>query len=152
MSDNFLKIAPLRVNYVPDAEAVRQTTALLKSLLPKADKVASREWSGIQFVDQGCFFEHVSCPECGSELNLDWWHECMNSRWNESSKCFLSLDVKTPCCGCETTLNDLRYDWPAAFSRCILEVMNPGRDLSHEEIDQIETTIGCPVRKVLARY
>ena len=137
MSDNFLKIAPSAVGYIPDPESVRRTTALLKSMLPKADEVAFREWTGIQFVDQGCFFERVSCLQCGRELELDWWHEQMGSKWNESAKCFETLDVKPPCCGRQTSLNDLKYEWPAAFSRCILEVVNPGRDLNEEELRQI---------------
>ncbi len=152
MSDNFLKITPSRVDFVPDPECVQRTASLLKSLLPNAKEVAFRHWSGVQFIDQGCFFERLFCPQCGSEVDLDWWHERMSEKWSEGSKCFKSLDIKTPCCGCETTLNDLRYDWPAAFGRCAVEVMNPGRDINHEEIEQIEATIGCPVRKVLARY
>jgi hypothetical protein len=121
MSDHYLKIAPLRVDYIPDAESVRRSTSLLKSLLPNADEVAFRQWSGIQFIDQGCFFERVCCPRCGRDLDLDWWHERMSSKWKEESKSFVSLDIRTPCCESETTLNDLSYDWPAAFGLCILK-------------------------------
>lgn len=152
MSDNYLKIAPSQVDYVPNAESVRQSTVLLKSLLPTADAVTFHQWNGIQFIDQGCFFERVSCPACGEVLDMDWWHERMSSKWNDVPKRFETLDIQTPCCGFETSLNDLKYEWPAAFGLCILEVVNPGRDLSDEELLRIQATFGCPVRKVLARY
>jgi hypothetical protein len=152
MSDNFLRIIPVDVDCVPDAESVRLSTSLPESLLPKSDRIAFKKWTGVQFVDQGRLFERVSCPKCEGELDLDWWGDRMSSKWNENSKQFESLDVETPCCLFKTSLNDLKYDRPAAFARCPLEVTNPNRDLTDEESRRIEGTMGCPVRKILARY
>jgi hypothetical protein len=152
MSDNFLRIVPADVDCVPGAESVRLSTSLLESLLPKSDRIAFKEWTGMQFVDQGGLFERVSCPNCERQLDLDWWGDRMNSKWNKKSKQFGSLDIETPCCLFKTSLNDLKYDWPAAFARCALEVTNPNRDLSDEELRRIEGTMGRPVRKILARY
>jgi hypothetical protein len=152
MSEDFLKIVPANLHHVPDSDAVRVSTTLLKSFFPNSGKITFKQWEGVQFVDQGCYFERVSCPNCESTLDLDWWGDLMSSKWNEKSKRFESLDIETPCCTFKTSLNDLKYEMPAAFGRCTLEVMSPNRDLNNEELRQIERAMGCPVRKILARY
>jgi hypothetical protein len=67
---------------------------------------------------------------------------------------FVALQVIVPCCHIQTTLNDLRYKWPAGFARFIMEVRNPGRSeaLTEEEIRQLEHLLGCKLRQVLAHY
>ncbi len=68
-------------------------------------------------------------------MDLDWWHERMSSKWKEESKSFESLDIKTPCCESDTTLNDFRYDWAAAFGLCILEVFKSFQEVLLKEFD-----------------
>jgi hypothetical protein len=36
------------------------------------------------------------------------------------------LDASMPCCGGSTSLNALRFDWPAGFARFVLEARNAG--------------------------
>lgn len=71
-----------------------------------------------------------------------------------SQHAFATLEVVVPCCQTGTTLNDLRYFWPAGFSRFVAEVRNPGRGemLTGEEIRQLEQILGCELRQVLAHY
>lgn len=47
---------------------------------------------------------------------------------------FANLMIVMPCCDGVTSLNSLRYEWPAGFARFILQAMNPGiEDLTGEQ-------------------
>ena len=63
---------------------------------------------------------------------------------------FGDLVVETPCCGLQTSLNDLHYIWPAAFGRFVLEAMNPNiGDTTAEQERALSDALGLPLRKVL---
>lgn len=107
-------------------------------------------WDEIEFVDQGANFEIVSCPCCGRELDVTWWGGQMSLSYQASH--FRDRAVETPCCGCQTDLNDLRYSWPAGFARFMLEFPNLEGDLSDEDLSLISNALAAQLRKIWARY
>jgi hypothetical protein len=120
----------------------------LKSWLPSAGAVTSEISEETRFIDPGANFERVGCPFCGSDLS-GWWEDAMERAGTGG---FSDLAVVVPCCQTRTTLNDLRYEWPAGFARFVVKVQNPGRgaELTSEEIQQLEKLLGCELRQVLA--
>jgi hypothetical protein len=66
---------------------------------------------------------------------------------------FTNLAVTTPCCGAETSLNDLGYDWPAGFAQVELSVLSPQRGwLEDAELAEVEAELGHPLKQVMAHY
>ncbi|TPJ22771.1 hypothetical protein [Mesorhizobium sp. B2-7-2] len=97
------------------------------------------------FFDAGANTESVYCAFGGSELE-DWWGNAMDQA---AVSDFSDLAIVTPCCSKSTSLNDLRYVWPAAFGMCSLTVVNPGATtLCAEERRRIEQAIGSPLKVI----
>jgi hypothetical protein len=123
MSDFFLRLIPPSPETVPPEAARRGALTAARRLLPGADEVRELIHEQIEFVDAGCHFEKLYCPSCRSEVAQAWWLEQMD-RAHEGR--FQDLGVRPPCCGAETSLNELQYDWPQGFARYVLEIRNPG--------------------------
>ena len=149
MSENLLKLIPHDPQFVPAATPREVATVLLRMLFLHADGVSARETAAVEFIDQGGNFEGVACPRCGAALDVDWWGDAVDAAFEG---CFADLDVTLPCCSATCSLNDLRYEMPAGFSRFVLEARNPGRDLTDAEVEALERALGCRLRRVWARY
>ena len=65
---------------------------------------------------------------------------------------FIDLEIVVSCCKSNTYLNELRYEWPAGFARFSIEIVNPNRNFSDEELQGIETILDTKLRKILAHY
>jgi hypothetical protein len=150
VSDDFLRIISANPRFTPSAGAQGAALQLLRSWLPSADGITSALSEETQFVDPGANFERIECPFCGGDL-FNWWQGAMDEA---SAHGFAALEVVVPCCQAETTLNDLRYEWPAGFARFVAEVRNPrrGATLTRDEIQQLELLLGCELRQVMAHY
>lgn len=150
MSDDFLRIIPADPQFTPSDGAQAATLQRLRSWLTSADSITAELHEETQFVDPGGNLERVECPFCGGDL-FGWWQDAMGEA---GANGFAALDVVVPCCHVKTTLNDLRYEWPAGFARFIVAVRNPGRGeaLAEEEVRQLEHLLGCKLRQVLAHY
>ena len=124
----------------------------------------------IQFIDNGGNWQEVRCPRCKAVLADDWWTQAMDRAHGTK---FAELSVKLPCCGWDSNLNDLEYDWPAGFARFSISVKNPVRidqssvvqidekvarmnftmlDPDENLLARVGAALGCPVRKVRAHY
>ena len=150
MSDNYLILIPTDPVFVPPAEAQEQAHKLLARSAPRANEVTHNTYDETTFIDQGANFERVICPFCEEGISKEWWHGAMDSASNTH---FADLAIVTPCCKRPTTLNDLRYDWPAGFSRFDLRALNP--DIPDVPVDihhKMETVLGCKLRRIWAHY
>lgn len=118
--------------------------------LPGAEAVDVIVSDEICFVDQGEYFQKVSCPRCKAELSIDWWKAEMNRSFESK---FEQMNVVTPCCALETSLNDLDYQFPAGFSRCRLEARHPKqREVPLEQLRELEQTLETPLRQIFCHY
>lgn len=150
MSDNLLRLIPTEPTWRPDSEASQRAVATLSALVPDADSVKAELHDRVTFIDPGANFERLSCPACQAELDMDWWSGQMTLAGDTG---FTNLNVTTPCCHADTSLNDLTYDWPAGFARADLSVINPQRGwLDAAELDQVTVELGHPLRQVMAHY
>lgn len=96
-----------------------------------------------EFFDCGSNFANVFCPACGTDI-LEWWRKPIDDWWNSADR--RNLSIVTPCCGQATTFNDLDYNWPQGMACVAITLMNPESDLEPEEREQVEATLGLPVR------
>ena len=151
MSDRTLRLIPTDPAYVPDTGAADKARKLLASFVPDAPQVTIDLRDEVSFIDQGANFESVSCPSCGTALDLDWWQGALEKAM--ATQC-TDLSVSPSCCGKRTSLNDLRYVKPAGFARFSLEAMNPNRDqdLDSKQLQQLESLLGCKLRQIWAHY
>jgi hypothetical protein len=137
MSDIVVRVIPPDPQRVPSESERALCLALLRQRLPGADAIRETLTAKVRFVDAGDNFHEITCPACGKHVELDDWAEAM---MRSSGADFENLAAKFPCCGKETSLNDLRYDWPQGFARWDLEVRNPG--LSREDFAGIAEELG----------
>jgi hypothetical protein len=100
-----------------------------------------------QFVDCGENFERAICPACGGDPGLDWLGTLY-----EGNGLRLAV-VELPCCGTRAHPNEVRFEWPCGFARFQIAARDPSvAQLSGEQLHQIASALGLPVRQVLQRY
>lgn len=149
VSDNFLRLIPSDPEWTPEVSP-DGALELLTRLVPDAESVNVEIRDGVEFFDSGGNFVGLRCPLCNAQLDQAWWAAKMATA---AASGFADLHVDTPCCGAQTSLNELRYDWPAGFARFVIELLNPGRSwLDASELSLVAAAIGCPVRQVMAHY
>jgi hypothetical protein len=148
MSDIWLRIIPSDPKYVPPAAAAREAEASFRGMVRGAEQVAGRHAGTIEFVDCGSNLESARCPACGQDLlEDDSWQGLMDEA---SESGFAKLSVVAPCCGTNISLNDVKYDWPCGFASFVLEAMNPGGELTEQQVAELASKLGCAVRVVRA--
>jgi hypothetical protein len=150
MSDTYLRLIPNDPYYIPPKQAHSVAQEKLSQLIPKATEVTVAVYDTAQFVDQGRYFESVSCPYCGKDLN-GWWQKAMDIAYKTQ---FDNLAVTLPCCYKQTSLNELNYQMQAGFARFVLSVLGPqlDSDLTESELEPIERLLNCKIRQIWARY
>jgi len=145
MSDNWLRYVPTDPQFQPSASAAKVAEALLLSFLPQAEKVRSEFTENVGFIDPGANWAGVLCPLCGADAE-SWWGNAMST---SAETDFTNLAVRAPCCHTTASLNELRYVWPAAFGRYVLEAMNPNvQGLSEQQSELLSSALGCSVREI----
>lgn len=146
MSDFVIRIIPTDPYYKSNERSLQRARDLLEDKID-CDLIRIRSFEKTSFIDCGGNLHRISCPKCGKEVGFDWWGEQMSKAYANS---FVSLDVCLPCCNKEASLNDLVYDFQCGFACCVLEVLNPRVEISHELLDQIEKIISSSVRIINA--
>jgi hypothetical protein len=159
----YLSLIPEQPSYVPPADAQSRAVDAFRAFLTKKEpfqiKVAHRRDEAnveikvevsedIQFVDPGVNLESVSCPSCGAEIGFTLWKQWMDRSYEGK---FIDRSITTPCCGHETDLNALRYDWPAGFARFALRAINPDIEnglLPADRLSVLEEILGCKLRQI----
>ncbi|MBA3874542.1 MAG: hypothetical protein H0X30_35885 [Anaerolineae bacterium] len=144
MTDNFLILIPTDPQYIPSPDRAQAANDYLLSVLT-ADDIVWMSSDTVTFVDQGMNFERVICPICGTELAIPDWQQMMDAAYAAH---FSDLAITMPCCGANSSLNDLHYEWPAGFASFSLEAFNPVADLNDQQLQTVAEILGCPVRKI----
>lgn len=149
MSDTFFRYVPVDRHFQPTQANADAASAYLASVLQTF--VTQTFHDDIIFIDAGENWDGVSCPICGTDLEVEWWSDSMSEAHNSH---FALLDVVVPCCGAQTSLDKLRYSFPVAFGRFELEADNPNcytLTESPEQFAQLEKLLGCDLQEVIAR-
>jgi hypothetical protein len=145
MSDNWLRYVPVDPYFQPLPDSAAAAEAMLRQFLPQAEAVSSRFHATVTFVDPGANWSGVECPACGTDAE-PWFGDALSAAAESG---FATLDLTAPCCGTAVSLNDLRYPWPAAFGRYVLEAMNPGvAALTPDQLARLGAVVGRALREI----
>jgi len=147
MSFSYLKIIPNDPTYVPDQLSQDKAKNFLSDIYKGVIKLEATE--NIEFIDQGDGFESVSCNKCGKEIDIEYWQEAMNSSYEQH---FKNLSFIAPCCGNQSSLNDLNYKAPAGFAKFVIRIRDAYEDLAEKELQLLEEVLGTELRIVWAHY
>jgi hypothetical protein len=121
--------------------------AALREEFPNVDAKAGVLQS-VEFVDPGENFECVKCSRCGEEIT-DWTMQEIDRACEGG---FQGLNVRTPCCSLETSLNDLSFIWPAGFARFRIEFWNSNLgQVRPQVVRKVEKALGCQLRQIWDR-
>lgn len=146
MSDYIVKIIPIDCTYSITNEQSNRILKFIKSKV-KADDVKTFVYETPVFVDCGSNLKTISCPHCGKGLDFSWWGESMDTASEDN---FKELSVIMPCCGKESTLNDLLYDFPCGFACIEFDIFNPSTNFDNKTLSIIMDLLGNPIRMVHA--
>lgn len=152
-----LSVIPTDHLWQPSASAAASAEETVRNLDPHADAVVVEWHVRVMFVDCGGNWEGVRCPKCNQGIE-DWFSEQATVATDETE--LRELGVVTPCCNTSTTLNDLKFSWPAGFASFAIRVETPSRAwdnptapwFTDAEVQMVEAALGTPVRQVLAHY
>ena len=152
MSDSWIVVIPADPEYLPDESCNSQLYRTLSQLAPNAEDIRVEANGGaLRFFDCGENFETVRCARCGKELETEAWSDWMGSDYGTGPGFVLSTR-RMACCGVDTTLNDLDYDWPQGFAMYGISVKNHDRaPLSNMEVASLSRALGSPAR-IIYRY
>lgn len=147
MSDNWIIVVPEEPLFMPLPDDQQKAVTLFWSIAPTADEIKVVATQEVRFIDCGGNFESVFCPDCGGELDVEWWQDAMSEAFDAG---FSLKEVTLPCCGVSHSLAALRYVWSQAFARFSIDATNAQiADLSDDQMRSFESILGCRVRKVL---
>lgn len=153
MSDDVLSIIPTDPYWQPDQDAADHAAALAADLSPgvpdDADVEIDVTWhETLAVVDCGANLEKIGCPLCGASIDTAWWGELLEAHCDDG---FTTLEIQVPCCGGQTSLDALDYDWPCGFARFEIAIWNPARVwFDDDELAAVANVLGHPVRQVRA--
>ncbi|WP_225099717.1 hypothetical protein [Streptomyces sp. CoH27] len=161
MSESVLSVIPTDPHWQPATEPGQRAAALVLELVsgapddPHADPDAVEldvGWhEAITAVDCGSNLVGIGCPRCGGPIDPDWYRDLLEA-YAEQGDGLPTLDITTPCCTTDTSLDRLDYDWPCGFARFEIAAWNPQRFLlTPEELIAVGRILGHPVRQILAR-
>jgi hypothetical protein len=151
MSDEIIYVIPNNENYKPESDELEIIERFVndhKSMFSCELRISET----VQFYDCGENFEKIQCPFCRAELSIEWWQEEM-SRASESN--FEDLDIVTPCCRRNSSLNKLRYSFPQGFAKFAIEIMNndkEGSDIQSEFVATLSNVTGVDWNTIFAHY
>ena len=146
MSDCIIKLIPEDPFYVAEVHSLEQVVSVLEDSI-SCESVSLICEDAPFFIDCGENLESITCPCCGSDIDFGWWGDAMDKA---SERAFSSLDVVMPCCGNNTSLNDLRYYYDCGFSSWAIEIMNPENDIPDDQIRPVQEITGCRIKTIVA--
>ena len=143
-----LKIIPTDPYVLPDEVTYRRIVNHVVKSFPKCE-IAEGISQLPQFVDCGDDLEGVSCPLCGAELDSDDWSMLMDASYDDEG--FSDLNIITPCCHKASTLNDLEYNAPCAFSCFEVDIADPQK-IPPTLLKDLEAIAGFRFQTIVAEY
>ena len=146
MSSYIIKVIPTDPYYHIDGQKICKIVDCLKRRIT-ADNIELKMYDSPAFIDCGSNLEKIICPICGATIDFAWWNVAMDIAWNNN---FMELSVKLPCCGGDSTLNDLQYHFPCGFSCIELSILNPLAEPDYECLSYIQELLGTPIRCIRA--
>ena len=168
MSTSVLKIIPTDQDYVPSAEQQANAVAVFRGMVPYGE-IEATVYEDLEFIDAGQYCEAVLCPSCGNrvainpfegtDLAQDWYYNLVEAITARTTP-IRQFQTTMPCCRASVALTSLQFDMPAGFARFELCAVDPDIEsdvkgvttLSAEQLNKLETALGCQLKQIEARY
>lgn len=119
MSTNYANIIPLNEKYVPGAKLIELITNIIEKRNKGNLKVIIEKNNSVRFYDCGENFEYILCPFCKRELDIKWWQHEMDKAYE---LWFSKMNLITPCCNKNSSLNELDYSFPQGFAMFAIKI------------------------------
>lgn len=121
MSDTIYRIFPRY--YYPTYSDEKVISAVNTLKLTSTEDITFTNFGSVQFIDCGEEPEHIFCPWCGRELDIEFWQEAMDKAYKGDS--FGSLGLRMLYCNLPSSLEELIYVKPCGFATFKIEIHNP---------------------------
>jgi hypothetical protein len=155
VSDDYIRLIPTDPVWQPTpqnaAAAVAYVTGLFAEPGDDVWAIEARFYDRPTVIDAGMYLERITCPRCHADIALSWFGDFVR----RSGMSFDRLDAQVPCCEAVISVNGLRFEEPMGFARFEVSVMNGTRaknELDSEELAQVASVLGRPVKQILAHY
>jgi hypothetical protein len=143
MTSHFLMVTPVDPLLTPSRRRQDALVDVLRRLRPQTPDWKIESGPAPIFHFGPSSFENVFCPRCGADI-LEHWQIAMDVWCARADR--RDLSTTTPCCGLETTLNELDYDMPQGFACFAVGMERGGPDLEPHELAEAEEAFGAPLR------
>jgi len=151
VSEHYICFVPTDPRFIPTGAAQAAGVALLRAAWPRIREITPETEDDVVFRDCGENFESVRCPHCDATLDIDEWQDLMDADSSDEGG-FRLESVPMPCCGRSSTLNELKYEWPQAFSRFAVVTADPGGKVADDLLAKLESVLGCRLRVIYQMY
>lgn len=148
MSEQILKLIPVRIGLIPELAEMKVIKTALENMTVYFESIKFDITPKLEYIDCGDNLYSVKCNLCNTDASEWWGDHMLNSREHDYKKRVLV----TPCCHTETSLENLIYIDDIGFSKFVLEIINPSRELDPEEIETISELFGCELKMINANY
>jgi hypothetical protein len=153
VSENSLRFAATDPDAAPSPDELERAADTVRAAFPRAAAIEVSEWDSVRFIDNGANLEAVRCPSCDGDLLADdVWSDMMSRSYGTG---FTDRTFVVKCCGATHPLEGLVYDWPVAFGRFSIDVLEPdsaaftpGRPATpfeSELLKSLQSALGTPV-------
>ncbi|TET37790.1 MAG: hypothetical protein E3J72_05320 [Planctomycetota bacterium] len=140
---------PVDMSFIPESLAMEIVMDYTAEVLPNSEDIKTIIYKNIAFIEPGCALSKVTCMNCGADLlENGYWRNWMDALCDKG---IVNPTMILPCCGLETYIDALNYEPPVGFSRYVLEITKPGKDLPEHHQISLEMFLKCRLRKILVR-
>ncbi len=149
MSETFIVLIPDNINFIPSKEQILKIDQILQIYFDFKVYYKFEINRNIEFYDPGMNFEEILCPFCNTVIQLEWWQAQMGKYYIPNHG-FQHLEIETPCCQKQTTLNALKYNFKAGFSRFAI-IINDLVNLEQDIVNRISMELQGPLKIIYRR-
>lgn len=146
MSDYYTKIIPADPYLKIEKNRLQEAAEyLLDKLVAMEASVTVQETP--EFIDCGAYLERITCPFCGTDV-FDWWIAEMKRLDKDG---FADIRVTLPCCGKESTLDQLVYKDLCGFACSEVSLLYPRAEPDDACLARVRQLLGCEIRVIYSR-
>ena len=148
MSDYYERLIPKIVGEKPNKVNLKCIQKLLVKNGIVCDDVVIVETDEIRFIDCGGNLEKIVCNHCNSDIS-SYWGDLMSQ---SAETGFEDRNYKTQCCNKMNFLENIDYYFDVGFSRFVIELFNPSKQIDLKVIREIEDIIGLELKCIRVKY
>jgi hypothetical protein len=148
MSESILKLIPTSPLFIPNPMFQVNVNRHLKSIFVN-NEIKITTTDNIEFIDCGENLEEVICPYCKQPLDIECWSETMSSLYESH---FTEASFELSCCNQTSQIFDLVYKENCGFSKFVIEVLNPEKELTPVQLFELEKILSCKLKVIKAYY